>query len=139
MACGWPAREGYAGGYASSALAPSGFFLLPLRIIYIVAKMRKRPARPPITPPAIAPVLFLDVCGEEVGVGNDGVDPAAGDVVTPAATVAGVETGSDDGDVTVEELVVVVVGLAFWVVPSLRKTPRPSLQQLKPREPSPQQ
>lgn len=81
--------------------------------------------------------MFLDFCGEGVGAGIDGVVPAVEDVVTPAAAVAGVETGSDDCDVAVEELV--AVGLAFWVVPSLRKTPRPSLQQLKPREPSPQQ
>lgn len=88
--------------------------------------MIARPARPPTTPPAIAPALDPDLCGEEL-------------VVEFESEVAGFAVGEDVIDGEEVDEVDVEVGFAAWVVPSLTKTPRPSLQQVEPNVPSPQQ
>ncbi len=91
-----------------------------------------------MTPPTIAPTPGLDSGAVDDAEDNvaveEAIDPAvvAADVAATVGRV--VEMGEEEG--RPEE---VEVGFSFWVVPSLKNTPRPLLQHSDPREPSPQQ
>lgn len=56
-----------------------------------------------------------------------GAAPPVAPAEVPAFAESVLETDEDD----------VALGFAVWVVPSLTKTPRPSLQQVEPSKPVP--